>query len=98
MRLSECWLIHLIMTIFPETNHIDHNITLELLPIPDSELTDSNNSFNVIDIHSDYWGPERLNKVTCMRIGSAVSRVGSEAYLVIRDEVDGPSTVKLRQL
>ena len=76
-HLSEHWLIHLIMAVFPVADQVNHDILVEGLSPLCSHLTHMNNSLWVIGIHMEDGSRYHL----CMCVCTFCDMVSNGAFL-----------------
>lgn len=90
-RLCESRLIHFVVTVFTESNHVHEDILPKLLPVSNQKLRNSDHRFRVMSIHTDNRSLERLHYIGGVRETTAIFRVCRKTNLVICDNVDAPS-------
>ena len=99
VRLSESWLINLIVPMLSKPNHVDQDILVERLPVINSQSAHANQVFwsrlGVHAVDSDHRNAERSDDVRTVLVAASVLRIGCEANLVVRDDMNGASNFEL---
>lgn len=95
--LSEGRLIHLVVAVLSEPDHIEEDILSPLLPIPHSKPADSRHAFHIVSIDTDDGSPERLHDIGGEWEASGVLGICCEADLVICDKMNASVCGKFRQ-
>jgi hypothetical protein len=100
--LREARFIDFIMPVLTIANHINENILPKGLPVRHHEFADSNQALRsgaaISCINANHGNSKALHDVGAVIEASAIDRVGGEPYLVVGDNVDRTSDVKLWQL
>lgn len=97
-RLREAWLVHLVVSVEAETNHVDQDVFLVFVPVADHELGTADHGFGVTRVHTEDGHTERLNDISRILETTVVVWVSREAHLVVRDNVHRTIAGELWQL
>ena len=91
-RLCETWLIDLIVSIVPVTNHVKHDVLPVLGPILNCESASLDHSINIVCIYAKDWNLKGLYKIGRILKAPVVCGLCRESDLIVCNNVHRSST------
>jgi hypothetical protein len=90
-RLCDLRILFVRVTMASEAHNVDHDIFLESLPVLHSELAGRDDSVDIVPIDMDDGSLDQLGNIGAVIRGPCEVGVGSEADLIVDDDMDRPS-------
>jgi hypothetical protein len=88
-RLSERWLVQLVVTHLTVTNKVDEHIRVKFLPVLSRDLEHAGNILKAVGVYVEDWSANRLSQVRAVVARTSLVGNRREADLVVDDQVNG---------
>jgi hypothetical protein len=82
-------LIHFIMSVLSESNHVENDIFSKFLPVTNCKLGYTGYTFNIVSVYSNNRDPKRLYNVWREWETTTILWICCKTNLVVSDEMDG---------